>query len=284
MPRKSAGRKASTTHLAEGSPYRVQVLDRVFSMLDILALNTSDMTIPDLSAALGLHKSTVHRLLMVLEHNRFVERTADGRYCLGLRLFELGSRAVDRLNLTEQARPYLEKLVLEIGETAHLCILEDDQVLYVEKVEPARTVRMPSRVGRRNPPYCTAVGKALLAFLDDEALDALIQGLELKAYTRNTIVTPAALKKDLYLVRQRGYAVDNEEIEEGLKCIAAPVRNYSGRVIASLSIAGPAFRITHQTIPSVAKAVITIAAELSGALGSPVGNHRVSRRPTPGPR
>src|SRR5438874_4502796 len=132
---------------AKDSPYQVQVLDRAVTILDTLAADDADLSLFELAERLSLHKSTIHRLLMVLERHRFVERRAQsGKYGLGLKLFELGTRAFARLGLGERAHPHLERLAAEAGETAHLCVLEDGEVLYLEKVEPSRTIRVPSTV------------------------------------------------------------------------------------------------------------------------------------------
>jgi DNA-binding IclR family transcriptional regulator len=253
---------------AKGSPYRVQVLDRALGVLEVLWKEGPEMTLAEITKRLRLNKSTARRLVLVLEQHRFIEKSPqNGKYRLGLKLFEMGSSAVAHLDIRERARPYLERLVFETGETAHLCILDEGEVLYLEKMEPSRTVRMPSSVGRRNPAHCTAVGKALLAFLSESDLDNLIKRHGLRAYTRNTITTLAQLKRELQLVRDRGYALDNEEIEEGLECIGAPVRDYSGKVVASISIAGPAFRMTEDQIPVLARSVVKTANDLSAELG-----------------
>src|SRR5882724_10154984 len=253
---------------AKDSPYQVQVLDRAVVILDMLAAVREDLSLFELSERLDLHKSTIHRLLMVLERHRLVERHLEnGKYGLGLKLFELGQNAFARLGIGERARPHLERLASAAGETAHLCALDDGEVLYLEKVEPTRTVRVPSGVGHRNPAHCTAVGKALLADLPEAELDALIRRRGLKEHTRNTITTPALLKRELRTIRERGYAIDDEEIEEGLRCIGAPVRDHSGRVVASMSVAGPAFRLTRARTAAVARLVTKAAEALSAELG-----------------
>jgi IclR family transcriptional regulator, KDG regulon repressor len=250
------------------SPYQVQVLDRALGILDLLANGSPELGPSEISERTGLHKSTVHRLLQVLERHRLIEKKAqNGKYCLGLKLFELGSKAVAQLDLRERARPYLERLVRETGETAHICVLDGDRMLSIANVESARTLRTPSTVGHRTPLHCTSVGKALLAFLPEDEQSELIKKCELTAYTRHTLTKPAQLKAELKLIRQRGYAMDDEEIEEGLRCIGAPVMDYSGRVIAAMSIAGPAFRLIEERIPAVARSVIQAASELSVELG-----------------
>jgi DNA-binding IclR family transcriptional regulator len=253
---------------AVNSPYQVQVLDRALGILDLLADESPELGPSEVSERTGLHKSTVHRLLQVLERHRLIEKKAqNGKYRLGLRLFDLGSKAVAKLDLRERARPYLERLVLETGETAHICVLDSDRMLSIANVESPRTLRTPSTVGHRTPLHCTSVGKALLAFLPEGERNELLNKCELTAYTRRTLTKTAQLKAELKLVRQRGYAMDDEEIEEGLRCIGAPVMDYSGRVVAALSIAGPAFRLTDERIPAAARSVIRAAGELSLELG-----------------
>src|SRR6267142_3802839 len=150
------------------SPYRVQVLDRALAALEVLAGRSSECSLVEICGTLKLHKSTAHRLMMVLEQHRLVDKNPDtGRYRLGLKLFEFGSKAIGAIDLRRQARPHLNRLLQEINETVHFCILDDGQVFYVEKVEPERSVRMACTVGSRAPAYCTAVGKAMLAELTD---------------------------------------------------------------------------------------------------------------------
>jgi DNA-binding IclR family transcriptional regulator len=246
----------------------VQVLDRALSILDLLASDGPEVPLTEISERLKLHKSTAHRLLMVLERHRLVERQNEtGRYRLGLKLFELGSKAVAHLDISHRGRAALKKLVFDTGETAHFCILDGGEVLSLANVESPATIRTPSTVGRRSPPHCTATGKALLAFLPEDELDDLIRANGLRAYTRNTLRTPAALKSQLRRVRERGWALDDEEFEENLRCIGAPVRNSSGLVVASISIAGPAFRLTKDKIPVLVECLKNAAAQISADLG-----------------
>jgi DNA-binding IclR family transcriptional regulator len=250
------------------SPYQVQVLDRALGILDLLAGESPELGPSEVSERTGLHKSTVHRLLQVLERHRLIEKIAQsGKYRLGLRLFELGCNVMAQFDLRERAQPYLKRLVLETGETAHICILDGDRMLSIANVESPRTLRTPSTVGHRTPLHCTSVGKALLAFLPEDERNDLISQCELTDYTRYTITKPARLKAELKLIRQRGYAMDDEEIEEGLRCVGAPVMDHSGRVVAAMSIAGAAFRLTEKRIPEVARSVIQAASELSVELG-----------------
>ncbi len=254
--------------LRNDSPYKVQVLDRALAALAILAKSSSDCSLAELCPALKLHKSTVHRLMMVLEQHRLVVKNPDtGRYRLGLRLYELGSRAIDGLDLRGRARPYLDRLQDEFGETVFFCILDEGQVFYVEKVESQRSVRTACTVGSRAPAYCTAVGKAMLAELPDAEVSKIVRRWGLKAVTANTITTANALKAELKAVRARGFAIDDEEKEEGLRCVGAAVRSHSGKLAAAMSISGPAFRMTKERVPEIGRAVMRAANELSAELG-----------------
>jgi DNA-binding IclR family transcriptional regulator len=258
----------SKTNVPSKSPYQVQVLDRALAILEVLSAEGPDLSLGEISDKLELHKSTAHRLMMVLERHRLIERNSvSGRYRLGLKLFELGTKAVSQLDLRERARPFLERLVLETSETVHLCVLDDSEVVYLDKVEPTRSVRMATSVGRRNPMHCTAVGKAIMAYLPDGEVEAIIHRQGMKTMTANTITSFLDLKKELSAIRERGYSIDNEEIEEGVRCVGCVVRNFSGDPLAAISISGPAFRITQAKVAGLAVPVMAAAHGLSSELG-----------------
>lgn len=264
------------------STYKIQVLDRTFAIFDVIAANGPELTLAEITLRLNLHKSTAHRLLAVLEGYRYVERTRSGKYRLGSKLLELGARAAAGLDLAERALPFLRGLVAETGETAHVGILREGEVLSIANVESPRTLRTPATVGRRTPAHCTSLGKAILAFASEEQLAEVVRTRSLKGYTAKTLTRAEALRQELREVRRRGYAVDDEEFEEGLRCVGAPVRDHSGRVVAAVSITGPAFRITPERLPALGKSVIRAAEKLSAALG--YGNCLSSNgRPKPEP-
>jgi DNA-binding IclR family transcriptional regulator len=244
------------------------VLDRALAILQMLSAEGPDLSLGEISGKLDLHKSTVHRLIMVLERHRLIERNSgNGRIRLGLKLFELGTRAVSQLDLRERARPVLERLVLETSETVHLCILDDTEVVYVDKVEPARSVRMSSSVGRRNPAYSTALGKAILAYLPEERVEAIVRKQGLKPLTANTITSLLDLKTELAAIRDRGYAIDDEESEEGVRCVGSVVRDVTGAPVAAISVSGPAFRLTREKLKSISRPVVSAASTLSAEMG-----------------
>lgn len=250
------------------SPYQIQVLDRALALLDTLSHRGPDLALGEISQSLKLHKSTAHRLIMVLERHRLLERNSrTGRYRLGLKLFELGTKAASQLDLREQARPFLERVVLETGETVHLCIYDDGEVVYVDKVEPARSVRLASSVGRRNPAFCTAVGKAIMAFLPEAQVEDAVQKHGLQPLTSKTVSTLTELKTELERIRERGYALDDEENEEGVSCVGAVVRGFDGEAVAAISVSGPSFRLGKEKVAMIARSVIAAAKGLSKELG-----------------
>jgi IclR family transcriptional regulator, KDG regulon repressor len=265
----------------ESSPYKVQVLDRALSIIDALTKVRSDAGLAELAEQVKLHKSTAHRLLSILERHRIVERDSEtGRYRLGLRLFELGTIAMDRFNIRDRARPYLETLLEEGNETVHLCALDSGEVLYLDKIEPARSVRMASRIGRRNPVHSTAVGKAILAHLPESEQDRILEMHELHRVTPKTITSISELKAEFKPIRERGYALDNEETELGLRCIGAAVLDHSGRPVAAISLSAPSFRLTMDKVPAVAGSVVRVTRALSEELGFRPAAKRESSRKT----
>jgi IclR family KDG regulon transcriptional repressor len=224
------------------SVYKLQVMDRALAILDVLGSVQGDSSLSELCVALNLHKSTLHRLMMVLERHRLVDKNPDtGRYRLGLKLFELGSKAIASLDLGE--------------------------VLYIAKIEPQRNLRIAAHVGHRFPAYCTALGKAMLAELPDPEVDAILRGCDMKVRTPNTITSPAMLKDELRMIRSRGYSIDDEENDEGARCVGVAVRDQRGRPVAAISVSGPASRVTKSKVPDIAKVVIRSAEALSRELG-----------------
>jgi IclR family transcriptional regulator, KDG regulon repressor len=249
------------------SPYRVQVLDRSIAVLEIVAGADRDLAPVEIARRLRLHKSTIHRLLAVLERHRLINKGPEGTYGLGTRLIELGDRAVARLNLSDRVKPYLRDLVDQTGESGHVTILSDTEMLSVAHAEGRFRLQSLTRAGQRTLIHCTAAGKAVLAFLPEEVCDDLIARLALRRYTRRTIVKPAALKMELMRVRSTGYAIDDEEFEEGLRCVGAPIFDHGGRVVASITIAAPVFRLKKDLMPEAARAVMAAARGLSADFG-----------------
>jgi DNA-binding IclR family transcriptional regulator len=216
---------------------------------------------------LGLSRSTVHGLLATLRQHSLLSQDAGGHYVLGVKLFELGMAAVSRLDLRTVAGPVLERLADEFQETVHLVINDGLDVVYIDKRESPQSIRIVSQVGHRLPGHCTGVGKAMLAFKPKAELEKLLAGVELERYTGNTITDKDQLKAELELVRQSGYALDNEEIIDGLRCVAAPIRDHTTQVVAALSVSGPSMRMKPEKVERVIPAVVQAVADISQQLG-----------------
>jgi DNA-binding IclR family transcriptional regulator len=242
-------------------------VSNALAILEAFSRERPELGVTELSRALGLGKSTVHRLLAALGARGYVRKSAHtGRYTLGFKAFEVGALAGGQQSIRETVGPYLQRLSAASRETVHLGVLDADSVVYIDKIESPQALQMYSRVGRRAPLHCTALGKALLAWQPDDVRERLLRR-RLRAYTPNTLTDAVKLREALEQVRALGYALDDEEFEVGLRCIAAPIRDNTRGVVASLGIAAPAVRLPQPRVPALAALVTDAAAAASRALG-----------------
>jgi DNA-binding IclR family transcriptional regulator len=250
----------------------VQSIDRALDIVEALSVQPHGMLLKDLSAEVGLHVSTTHRLLASLVSRGYVQKDIEtGKYRLTVRLFEIGSRAISGMNLVSISRPYLEQLAAGTGETVHLVARNNDEVVYLYKEDRRESViHMASFVGLRSPMYRTAVGKSILALLPEEEVRRIWDRSVIEPLTPNTIVRYDDLLENLAIVRQRGWAMDNEENELGVLCIAAPIKDFTNTPIGAISISAPAARMTFSTCERFALKVIASTNAISRALGAPV--------------
>lgn len=247
---------------------KIQSLERALKIVGLFSEDKPEWGITEISNALGLHKSTVHRLVSTLEEQGFLRQDpATSRYSLGLRLIVLGNVAISSLDIRKMALPWMEKLRSEVGETVHLGVLDDGEVISIEGAETRQALRPVFHIGKRAPLHCTAVGKAIMAFLPDEEIDRIIRVRGLKKFTERTITEVDVLKASLAEIRRLGFSVDDIEHEEGIRCVGAPIRDYDGTVVASLSISGPSVRIRVERIPELSRVVKDVAAKISAQLG-----------------
>jgi len=250
----------------------IQTVERVAAILEALSHSAQGMSLGALSAKVGLSKGTTHRILSSLMYFDFVRQDAVSRdYALGFKLVKLGSCLLEQIDLRKEALPLLRDLSQRTNETAYLVILDRTEVVYLEKVESEDAsiiLRATSKVGQRNAANSCAVGKVLLAQLPEQELDALIRGMPFVQKTENTITDPFQLKEHLKMVRGRGYAVDDEESERGIRCVAAPIRDERGRAVAAISVSGPAIRVTRRGIQdSLRDEVLRTALAISKKIG-----------------
>lgn len=250
-------------------PYLLASLHRGLEVLDCFATQHS-WSLADLAAHLGQSKATVFRVLHTLEQFGYLAKDpATGRHVPGLRLHALGSAAVRHEQLRWQALPPLQDLAESTGETVHVGILHDGSVVTVQIVDGTHAVRMHSSVGKRSPVHASALGKVLMAYLPDAEVDSVIAAQGMPRFTERTLVTSEALREALHRVRLRGYARDEEEIEEGLSCLAAPITDHAGRPTAALAISAPASRMDPERVAALVPQVKATALRISRMLGSP---------------
>lgn len=247
-----------------------QILSSVSNALRILkSFSTFKPTlkVSELSESLGLAKSTISRLLSTLAHEGFVVKDKKtGAYRLGISVLTLGGIVTNELEIHNEASPVMHKLVSETGETAHLAVLDGLSTIYIHKEECNHPVRILTHLGRKNPAYCTSSGKVLLAYDEKNLVEEIIsQGL--RKYTANSISEPEKLLEELRVIRERGYAISTEELTEGTRSVAAPIKDYTGKVVASINVVGPIQRMKDYKIPEIARKVMRAGEEASERMG-----------------
>ena len=252
-----------------GATGSVQSIDRVLDIIERLSAAPLGLSLSDLAAATGLHISTAHRLGNVLAERGYAQKdTTSGKYRLTLRLFEVGSRVSGIWDLLTMAKPFLDELAALTQETVHLVERDGNTVAYLYKVEPFHhLVRMGSQVGQRSPMYCTGVGKSILSLLPAGEVEKIWNATEICRYTPTTITELPAMMKELALSRERGYAIDDEEHETGVRCIAAAIRNWSGSPVAAISVSAPAARMDPDTLEKIRPHLIHATDEISRMMG-----------------
>lgn len=246
----------------------IQSVARAIQIINYIAKNRNSASLTQISRGLSLSKSTIHGLISTLEKYDYVfQDQTTGLYQLGLKLFEMGQVVHDSMDLRAIAYPIIAALSEKYQETVHLAVLSGAEVVYIEKVDSSRSVRIISQIGGRNPTYCTGVGKVLLSTLPDTEVEGLIAQTGMKKMTPYTIDTMDKLKEDLADIRRKGYAYDLEEIELGLRCVAAPVKNHRGTIVAAISLAGPTGRMPGERMAELTKDVVGAGHEISAKLG-----------------
>ena len=243
----------------------IKSIKKGFDILKLFKTHHS-LSLIEISTKLDLPKTTVFNILSSLEQMAVVQRNQENKYFLGIECLQLGSLVASDWLVREAAEPFMRKLWEHTRETINLTVLNNDELLYVDSLESPRPLLLKSLIGVRAPLHCTGVGKAIMAFLPESKINEIIKTKGLKKFTSNTITDPEKLKEELKLTRMQGYAVDNMEIEEGVKCVAAPIRNHNGLVFASISISGPGQRISDEEIPKLAELVKRASNDISESL------------------
>jgi DNA-binding IclR family transcriptional regulator len=251
----------------DGADKSVQTVDRVLDIVESLSTEQDGLTLTELSKRAGLPKSTAHRLLGALTRRGYAARREDGSYQIGLKLIESVSYYINSLELQTEARQHLSQLTVELGLTAHLGVLEGDQVVYIERIDVLSGVKLYSQIGLRMHAYCSSLGKCLLSAFSRDDLKQVMSRCAFERFTPNTITTLKGLVSELALVRQRGYALDNLEYSLSNRCVGAPIYDYRGEIVAAVSASGPPAVFPMERVPDVAARVAEKARIISRGLG-----------------
>lgn len=245
----------------------VRVVDRVFDIIELLSQAQSPLSLSEIVSQSGISKTTVFRLLQTLSKRHYVEKDRNNCYSIGLKLIECVSYHINGLELQTESKPVLAELRRDLNLTVHLGILDRHEVIYIEKMDLYPTTRLYTQVGYRSPAYCSSMGKCLLACLSGNELDKALYGCRFEHFTKNTFTNTADFKKYLKKVREQGYAVDDQEYVIGHRCVGAPVFDYRGDAIASISASGTIKEISDEELPHIAEEVKKAAAALSSKMG-----------------
>jgi len=246
---------------------KINSIERCLKVIDILSDHPAGLKLTEISGHLDLHPSSVHHMVSTLLPHDYITQDPDTKkYSLGFRFLEISRKILDNLDIRKVAHRHLETLRQKCQEAVHLAMLRDSKVVYIDKLDTPSGLSLATYVGFATDPHAASGGKVLLAGLKDEAVKTIYKNKSLKAYTRNTITRLPALMAELAKIRKQGYAVDNEEYYEGVRCVAAPVCS-GGEVVASISVTGSIFTMTRKRIEkelaaTVVKAANSISAEL----------------------
>jgi len=245
-------------------------LEKGLTLLAHICGRESPARYSDLLKETGLPKATLHRMLGALAGHGLIALHPDQTYRIGVRALEMAQKAWETMDVRSAAADALGRLADATGETVHLAVLDETEVVYIDKVESRQRIRMFSAIGKRGPLHCTGVGKAMAAFLKPDHIARLMPLLPMKGFTDSTITEPTAFLRHLQEIRRRGYAQDLEEHETGIRCAAAPIFDYRGEVVASVSVTAPTLRLTLERLDEFAPAVVEAAREITRNLGGAV--------------
>ncbi|AHF07970.1 IclR family transcriptional regulator [Desulfitobacterium metallireducens] len=254
----------------------VQTLERSLDILEVLAQAEEPLGVTEIGNRISLHKSTVHRILQTLCYRGYVDKEKESeRYHLGIKIVELGIRFFNDLEIRKVASPYLSELAKSLDEVVNLVLHDDGEIVYIDKTESSHVVSMQSKVGRRAPMHCTAVGKAILSTLPEDEVLRILDVKGMPRQTLNTITEPEKLLENLREIRGNKIAVEQEENEIGIICLGTPVFDYSGRAIGAVSVSGPASRMEEKGVQKIGEALKQVGEEISRNLGfSSMMKHR----------
>ncbi|RFU64358.1 IclR family transcriptional regulator [Bacillus sp. V59.32b] len=246
----------------------VKSVSRALDIITLVSSKKGGLGVTEIANQIDINKSSVYRILTTLVQYGYVEQDKEtGRYKLGYKFLEISSKLLDSIDLRSEARPFLQELESFTNEVIHLVVYDQGEVVYIEKLEGNETLRMHSKVGKRAPMHCTSVGKAIIAHLPSSIVIDILDRKGMSVHTEKTITDKAEFLKELARVKQRGYALDLEENETGITCIAVPIFDHLGKAIAAVSVSGPTIRMTEERLKELQTRMIPIGKQISARLG-----------------
>lgn len=248
----------------------VKSVSRALDIITILSSKKGGIGVTEIANQIDINKSSVFRILSTLKQYGYVEQDEEtGRYKLGYKFLEISSNLLSSIDLRAEARPYLQELETETNEAIHLVVYDQGEVVYIEKLEGNETLRMHSKVGKRAPMHCTSVGKAILANLPKSVVLKILEQKGMPVHTMYTLTKKEDLMLELETIREKGYALDLEENESGITCIAVPIFDHTAKVVAAVSISGPTIRMTNERLEQLKNSIIVTGQQISARLGYP---------------
>lgn len=246
----------------------VKSVSRALDIITLVSLKKGGLGVTEIAKQIDINKSSVYRILSTLVQYGYIEQDEDtGRYKLGYKFLEISSKLLESIDLRAEAKPFLQQLENETNEVIHLVVYDQGEVVYIEKLEGNQTLRMHSKVGKRAPMHCTSVGKAILAHLPSSVVHDILERKGLAYHTDHTITNKEDFIRELANVKRKGYALDLQENEVGINCIAVPIFDHLGKVVAAVSISGPSMRMTDERMKRLQVRLMDIGKQISARLG-----------------
>jgi DNA-binding IclR family transcriptional regulator len=251
----------------ENQYFFIRSLAKGMRVLELLS-NNDALTVTRVARLMNVNRASSHRFLSTLKELGYVDKDDSSRYYLTTKVIELGMRVLDRFEIRKIAHPFLQELAAKFNETINLGYFNAEEVLTIDKIDSTEILRMDAGIGGREPAYCTSLGKAILAFLPENQLEEYLQRTELTPFTPNTVVSIDKLKDELMHIKENGYAIDDEELSVGLRCVGAPLFSHNGQALYAISISGPSIRMGSKRMGEMQRELNKICQNLSGKLGN----------------
>lgn len=246
--------------------YQISSLEKGIKILELLAEKKA-LTVTQVAAHLDINRAGSHRFLATLRDLDYVEKNEDNRYQLTFRIMEMGMKVADRFEIRQEARKFMQELSTAFKETVNLGLWDGKDILHLDKIDSSEILRIDASIGSKTPAYCTALGKAILAYLPQEDLNAYLARIRPVAHGPKTIISKKRFREELKNTCQCGFAIDDEELAEGLRCVAAPVFDHTGKARYALSISAPAMRLPMEKVDKVQLKIKEVCRQLSARLG-----------------